>query len=107
MVFTLKSILRYIKEKYCLPVIVGGPQATALKKDFLVKSGCDAIVRYEGEVTVLELLQYFVDGYGCLENIKGIAFLKNNNLEINPDREVIENLDSLPFIDVKYALNQP
>ena len=99
-------LCRYIKENYCLPVIVGGPQATALKKDFFVKSGCDVIVRYEGEVTVLELLQYFVDGYGCLENIKGIAFLKNDKLEINPDREVIENLDSLPFIDVKYALDK-
>lgn len=96
---------KYIKEKYHLPVIVGGPQATSLRAEFLQKADCDVIVRYEGELTVLELLQYYIDGYGTLENIKGIAFLKNEKFTVNPEREVIENLDELPFIDKKYSLD--
>ena len=96
---------KYIKNKYKLPVIVGGPQATSLGKDFFMKSGCDVLVRYEGELTVLELLQYFLDGYNKLENIRGIAFMKNQKLIINQERDVIENLDLLPFIDKKYSLD--
>lgn len=30
----------YIKETYQIPVIVGGPQSTSLKKDFYIKSQC-------------------------------------------------------------------
>lgn len=95
----------YIKEKYKLPVIVGGPQATSLGEDFFVYSRCDVLVRYEGELTVLELLQYFLDGYNELENIKGIAFMKNHKVIINQERDVIENLDMLPVIDKKYSLD--
>lgn len=90
---------KYIKDTYNIPVIVGGPQATALDKEFFQKSCCDAVVRYEGELTVLELLSFFLDGSGSLDNIKGIIYLKNNELVINPEREIIENLDLLPLID--------
>ena len=51
---------RHVKEKYNLPVIIGGPQATALDENFFVDSKCDAVVRYEGELTVLELMNFFL-----------------------------------------------
>lgn len=93
------QICRYIKEKYHLPVMVGGPQATALGRDFLDKSGCDVISRYEGELTVPELLDYFLDGIGSLDTIKGIMYKKGNEVILNPEQNLIENLDALPFID--------
>ena len=90
---------KYIKENYGLPVIVGGPQATALDRDFLVSSQCDAVVRYEGELTVLELSSLLLDGSGKLENIDGIMYLdEKGEAVINKDRPLIENLDALPFI---------
>lgn len=92
-------ISQYIKQKYHLPVVVGGPQATSLGKEFLLKSGSDALIRYEGELTVVELLDYFLDGTGELANIKGIAYLQNGQLQINSERPLITNLDALPFID--------
>lgn len=93
------DLCRYIKEQYDLPVVVGGPQATALKKDFYVTSGCDAIVRYEGELTLLELMNYYLEEDGNLETICGISYLENGCLKTNTDRKLIENLDGLPFID--------
>ena len=91
---------RYIKEKYNLPVIVGGPQATALGMDFFCKSKCDAIVLHEGELTVLELANYYFDGFGKLAEIKGIVYLDDTgSIQVTPERELIENLDALPFID--------
>lgn len=92
-------LCHYIKEKYHLPVVVGGPQATALREDFCRKSGCDALVRYEGELTLLELMNYFLEDVGDLASIRGISFLDNGKLITNPERPLIENLDRLPFID--------
>ena len=92
-------LCHYIKEKYHLPVVVGGPQATALREDFCKKSGCDALVRYEGELTLLELMNYFLEDVGDLASIRGISFMDNGKLITNPERPLIENLDRLPFID--------
>ena len=50
------SIARYIKRRYNLPVVIGGPQAPSLGRDFLQESGVDVVVIGEGEMTVLELL---------------------------------------------------
>lgn len=92
-------LCQYIKREYHLPVIIGGPQATALNEDFIDESGCDAIVRYEGELTVLSLINYFLNGIGSLEKMKGIMFKKNDKIHIQPEQSIIENLDMLPFID--------
>lgn len=93
------SLCRHIKEHYHLPVVVGGPQATVLKEDFFLESGADAIVRYEGELTLLELMNYFLEDVGCLENILGIAYMDEGSVKINVERPLIKNLDTLPFID--------
>ena len=91
-------ISQYVKGKYGIPVFVGGPQATSLKADFMCLSKCDVIVRYEGELTVLELMDFFLDGTGTLANILGIAYCMDNKFVVNPNRPEIENLDALPFI---------
>lgn len=90
---------RHVKENYNLPVIVGGPQATALDEKFFRESKCDAVVRYEGELTVLELMNFFLEEVGALENILGISYLDGDALKINPERPPIKNLDALPFVD--------
>ena len=90
---------RHVKENYKLPVIVGGPQATALDEKFFRESKCDAVVRYEGELTVLELMNFFLEEVGALENILGISYLDSDALKINPERPPIKNLDALPFVD--------
>lgn len=90
---------RHVKETYNLPVIVGGPQATALDKNFYIESKCDAVVRYEGELTVLELMNFYLEEVGELEAIRGITYLRGGELIKTPERPPIKNLDALPFID--------
>lgn len=98
---------RYIKEQYGLPVFVGGPQATALGEKFLLDSTCDAIIRYEGELTMLELLDCVLDECGDFSDIRGIEYLLDGRLVQNPDRQPIANLDALPFIDDECYLKWP
>lgn len=91
---------QYVKKKYGIPVILGGPQATSLGEDFLRKSGCDALVFYEGELTVMELLNCYLDGTGELKDIRGIAFIdESDRFQKTQPRGVIRNLDAVPFID--------
>lgn len=99
-------ISSYVKENFNLPVIVGGPQATALEENFFVQSKCDAVVIGEGELTVLEIIKFFIDGIGDLKNILGINFLTAEGLQKNPARPLIKNLDDLPFID-EYCYLEP
>lgn len=99
-----------------LQVIVGGPQALFLDKQFFEISQVDFIVYGEGELTCLELLQYLsnvnIDNnykydYNKLKNIKGIKYInKNSNSELvtTLPRPTIQNLDALPFPNSKYAL---
>ena len=95
---------RHIKETYNLPVIIGGPQATALDEKFFRESKCGAVVRYEGELTVLELMNFFLEEVGTLEKILGISYFRGDELKINPERPPIKNLDALPFIDETWYL---
>lgn len=79
-------------------IISGGPHATLIP-DEVLRNGFDIVVRGEGERTIVELL-------GALKNnkplntIAGVSF-KNDKGEAvnNPDRPLIEDLDSLPFPD--------
>ena len=89
---------RHVKENYNLPVIVGGPQATALDEKFFRESKCDVVVRYEGELTVIELMNFFLEEVGEIEKILGTSYLRDE-IKINPERPLIKNLDALPFID--------
>jgi len=89
----------HIKETYGIPVLVGGPQATSLKEEFFRESRCDAVVCYEGELTVLALMDFFLDGTGALADIAGIACLRGDKLARTAARMPIENLDALPFVD--------
>jgi radical SAM superfamily enzyme YgiQ (UPF0313 family) len=77
-------------------IVMGGPHATALPHDLLKNGYVDIVVRKEGELTTLDLLKAF-EGKKELDDVKGISFRKNSRIMDTPDREYIENIDSMPF----------
>lgn len=77
-------------------IAVGGPHPSALKDEIL--NSCraiDAVVYGEGEATTTELVRAVEEGRS-LEGIKGVCFREEGGVMINPPREPIEDLDSLP-----------
>lgn len=100
------QLCRLVRERYGLPVIVGGPQAIALGKPFLEESRANVIVRGEGEIPLLALMQFFIDGSGSLETIPGIVFLEHGEERRTPLPPPIMNLDSLPPIDPALVLDK-
>lgn len=53
----------------------------------------DYIVRYEGEYTMLDLL----NNLDAPEKVKGLAFVKNGEIITTEERPLITDLDALPF----------
>ncbi len=100
------QLSRHVQELRPLPVIVGGPQAVALGGDFLLRSGALAVVRGEGELPLLALMQLLVDGSGRLEDIPGIVYLREGRECRTPSPPPITNLDALPFADPSLALTR-
>ncbi len=76
--------------------ITGGHFFSNMIEYSLNKYPIDYIVKYEGEYTLLELIQVLVNG-GDVSGIKGIAFKRNGGILQTPERALIENLDELPI----------
>jgi radical SAM superfamily enzyme YgiQ (UPF0313 family) len=91
------GLSRFIKKQYGLTVIIGGPQAAFLNKEYLAESLADVIVIGEGEETFAELLDYFLRDRRELSLIRGIAYLDNENFVKTAPRPLVADLDTLPF----------
>ena len=72
--------------------VLGGYHPTVIPDELLLHKQVDIVVRSEGELTTKELVQK-----GSPEGILGISYKENNKVIHNPDRPLIEDLDSLPF----------
>lgn len=92
------NISRIIKEEFSdVMVIVGGPHPTALPEETLLEfPNFDIVVIGEGEQTLLEICQRLSGGRD-LGGVKGIAYRHNCDIKMEEARQVIDNLDSLPF----------
>jgi radical SAM superfamily enzyme YgiQ (UPF0313 family) len=89
-------IARLLKSELDIRTIFGGVHATAVP-EIVQEKGIDLVVRGEGELTLLEILASW-ESEKELDDIKGIAFLnRNHQVQVNPPRERITDLDALPF----------
>ncbi len=83
--------------------VMGGPHASMAAEDTLSHlPELDAIVRGEGEMTVLELCRKLEKAGpsgrdGALAGVKGLSFRRGGEVVSNPPREPIADLDTLPF----------
>ncbi|MBF0540561.1 MAG: radical SAM protein [Nitrospirae bacterium] len=79
-------------------IVMGGVHPTFYFKETLAFKDVDIIVRGEGEVTLLDLINT-ISNKQPLHEVKGIAFKDNNEVIVTPDRQPIEDLDSIPIPD--------
>ena len=89
-----ESIAKFIKTvNPGIKIISGGAHSTIMPLEVL-KGSFDIAVIGEGEITLKEILQR-----KPLKNIKGIAYKINSEIKLNPPRELVKDLDSLPMPD--------
>ncbi|MBU0953649.1 MAG: B12-binding domain-containing radical SAM protein [Nanoarchaeota archaeon] len=88
-----KKIATWFKKENPIGIVVaGGPHATILPKETL-EEFADIVIIGEGEITLPEMLE----NLNNLEVVKGCAFKKDDQVIINPPRDTIHDLDSIPF----------
>lgn len=79
-------------------VSIGGTHPTIYPEEIASQPEVDSIVSGEGEVSFCELLEALAENRG-LSGIKGVGYKENGKVVINPGREFIRDLDTLPFPD--------
>jgi radical SAM superfamily enzyme YgiQ (UPF0313 family) len=78
-------------------VVLGGPHASSLPERSLQEApSLDAVVFGEGEQTILEIMDR-LRSRATLEGVHGTAFRDKDGIVVNVARELIGDLDSLPF----------
>jgi radical SAM superfamily enzyme YgiQ (UPF0313 family) len=78
-------------------ITVGGHYPSLRPKDFLnYVDGVDSVVRFEGELTTLELAQK-LHRNECWKKIQSIAYKESGKYNETSLRPLISNLDDLPF----------
>lgn len=92
------EVCRIIKEiSPKIITVVGGPHPTALPIETTGEKNIDISIVHEGEISFTELVEA-IDKNKPLAKIKGIVFKdKKGNVHQTERRELIEDLDSLPF----------
>lgn len=79
-------------------VVIGGTHPSIYPAEMLQQPEIDFIVIGEGEYIFSELLEALANKGSCA-GIKGLGYKENGRSVLNPPRDFIQNLDSLPFPD--------
>lgn len=78
------------------PVVMGGPHATFFPDQVLASGHVDVVVLGEGESTIVELAQRLDQGRN-LDDVRGLAFLRDGQMHRTPARESVTDLEVFPF----------
>ena len=79
-----------------LPTVMGGPHVTfAASKTLEQHPELDIVVLGEGERTVVELVQAIANENDW-DSVRGIAYRRDNKVQVTSSRPMIRDLDSLP-----------
>lgn len=98
--YNIAKIAKKIAKDIC--IIMGGPHTTLLKTEVLDNyQDIDICVIGEGEKTIVDLLNV-IEQKAKFDNIKGIIYRENEKIHVTERRELITNIDILPF-PYKYA----
>ncbi|WP_130733489.1 radical SAM protein [Flavobacterium sp. J27] len=82
------------KQNNCT-VIVSSSDATD-HYDLYLQNGADYIIQGEGEITLAELI-HSLENKNPIESVKGVVFTKEDQVQVNPPRPVLQDLDELPL----------
>ena len=81
-----------------VPIIVGNTLGTSVPEILLSKTDVDIAVLGEGDVTIVDLLTK-IDNGEPLSSVAGICYKKDGKAHKTPSREVIPDIDKIPFPD--------
>lgn len=91
-------IIEYVHEHYPhIQLVVGGIHATLMYQQLLEKYPFIVVILGEGEITFGELADVLDSEIPKMDSVNGIAFTDDDSIVVTKQRDLIENLDVLPF----------
>ena len=87
---------RIIKANSSALTALGGIHATMLPEETMKFDTVDFVIKGEGERTIVELVDC-LEGHSKLESVDGIYYRQDGRVQKNKDRELISDLDQIPF----------
>lgn len=98
----VKTFAKEIKRQFPEVILLaGGPQTVGMDADFLKETAIEVACIGDGEETILELMDYFIEKKRDLKDIKGIIYLNAaGDFVETPPRISPENLDGIPWPDI-------
>lgn len=94
----VKEMARLLRKEFKAPFIIGGVHPSALPEYVLREDCFDMVCVGEGEYAMLELAGRMEEGRD-FSDIKNLWVKSNGKIIRNPERPLVEDLDSLPFPD--------
>jgi radical SAM superfamily enzyme YgiQ (UPF0313 family) len=91
------DLIKKLKKNTGVPIVVGGPHVSAIRKQIFKQVDVDFAIKGEGEFTLLELLKEIKKKNPKFSKIKGLMWKKRNEIIENDDRDKIKNLNELPL----------
>lgn len=83
-------------------VVLTGPHVSALPEESLnTDKRIDAVARHEYDATLVELARK-LERKESIENVTGITLRTFDGIKSTPDRKLMDDLDSLPFVSSVY-----
>jgi len=98
---TSLRISRYIKDKYEVPIVWGGPHPTILPEQTLENPYIDFVIRDWGSKALCQLVEHLKGGPVGKEEILGLGYKENGQVRLSPPQTCFEMLD---FRDLPYHL---
>ncbi len=94
------SKIKNILQKSHISLVGTHPSRTA-EQTFGLSNSIDSICRGEYDYTILDLAKTIEEGKS-LKTVGGLSFRYNGSIVRNKERELIKNLDELPFVSEVY-----
>ncbi|HEX4849370.1 MAG TPA: radical SAM protein [Puia sp.] len=89
------EMCKLAKERGCVVIVSSSDASDHYEK--YIQHGADFVITGEAELSLLELVTELFNGNGLFHSIKGLVYKKGNEIIKNGKRDVLKDLDSLPF----------
>jgi anaerobic magnesium-protoporphyrin IX monomethyl ester cyclase len=92
------SVAKIVKHANAeISIIVGGNHVSAIPEEIIRYDFIDFAVVGEGEVTFQQFIEILSKGNNNWQDIDGLIFKRNGNIITNKKRDLIQDLDTIPF----------
>ncbi len=99
--YLINQVCNLLKESFpSVPIVVGGPVISSVKKEILKNKNIDYAISNEGEIPLTLLIQNITEGKNSLSSIPSLIYRKDGEVIFNPIEDAILKEEDIPLPDL-------